>query len=132
LADAGSGAASAGVDAGGWQPWSVQALTQARDAGRPVFVDFTAAWCVSCQVNKQLVLDRERVVQAMERADVLRLRADWTRRDPSITAELASHGRTGVPLYLLYPPGSSQAAVLPELLTQAVVLEALGALGGPH
>ncbi len=118
--------------AAAWQPWSVDAVARARAAGRPVFVDFTAAWCVSCQVNKQLVLDRASVVQAMARADVLRLRADWTSRDPEISAELARHGRNSVPLYLLFQPGQEQPAVLPELLTQGIVLEALAGLGSAH
>src|SRR5690606_11704604 len=88
----------ASADAAAWHPWSPEALAQARAAGRPVFVDFTAAWCVSCQVNKKLVLDRDTVVEAMRSAGMLRLKADWSNRDPGITAELARHGRNGVPL----------------------------------
>ena len=124
-ADVGDSASSA--DPAAWHPWSVDAVTLASAAGRPVFVDFTAAWCVSCQVNKKLVLDREAVVRAMRSADVLRLRADWTSRDEVIGAELARHGRNGVPLYLLYRPGSAQPVVLPELLTPGIVVAAIEA-----
>lgn len=118
----------ASADAAAWHPWSPEALAQARAAGRPVFVDFTAAWCVSCQVNKKLVLDRDTVVEAMRSAGMLRLKADWTNRDPGITAELARHGRNGVPLYLVYLPGVEQPVVLPELLTNGIVLDALAGL----
>ena len=116
-------------DAAAWHPWSVDAVVGALATGRPVFVDFTAAWCVSCQVNKKLVLDRDPVVTAMKQADVLRLKADWTSRDPAITAELARHGRNGVPLYLVYLPGAAAPIVLPELLTDGIVLDALDASG---
>lgn len=109
----------------GWGTWSDRAVNDALSAGRPVFVDFTAAWCVSCQVNKKLVLETARVRQAFTASNVLLLRADWTRQDPLITAELARHGRNGVPLYLVYRPGLSQPVVLPELLTTAMVIEAL-------
>ena len=115
-------------EAGAWETWTPQRVQQARADGRPVFVDFTAAWCVSCQANKKLVLEREAVVAQMTRYNVLRLRADWTQRDPAITAELARHGRNGVPLYLLYDPAGRAPRVLPEILTVGIVTEALGAL----
>lgn len=108
-----------------WAPWSAQAVSQALAAGRPVFVDFTAAWCVSCQANKKLVLETASVRQAFAAGNVTLLRADWTRQDPLITAELARHGRNGVPLYLVYRPDQSQPVVLPELLTTAIVIESL-------
>ncbi len=116
------------LDASVWEPWSRQRVTQALAEGRPVFVDFTAAWCVSCQANKKLVLDRDAIVQEMARRNVLRLRADWTQRDPAITAELAHHGRNGVPLYLLYDSPSRPPRVLPELLTVGIVSDALGTI----
>ncbi len=126
---AGQGAQfAAGQSTNGWSVWSVDAVERARSAGQPVFVDFTAAWCVSCQANKKLVLDREAVAGEMQRLGVLRLRADWTQRDPAITAALASHGRNGVPLYLLYLPGEAQPQLLPEILTPGIVLEALAQL----
>lgn len=111
-----------GTKAASWAPWSEQRVAQALAEGHPVFVDFTAAWCVSCQANKRLALDRESVRGAFERAGVVRLRADWTHRDPAITAALASHGRNGVPLYLYYTPGRARPTVLPELLTPGIVL----------
>jgi thiol:disulfide interchange protein/DsbC/DsbD-like thiol-disulfide interchange protein len=119
---------AAALDAPGltWTPWSEAAVAQARAAGRPVFVDFTAAWCVSCQVNKRLVLESESVRTAFARAQVTLLQADWTRQDAAITAELARHGRNGVPLYLVYLPEQPAPRVLPELLTARMVLEALG------
>ena len=108
-----------------WQDWSEARVAQAQAQGRAVFVDFTAAWCVTCQANKQLVLERQAVRQAFERDQVVLLRADWTRRDPVIAAALAQHGRNGVPLYLLYRPNQPAPIILPELLTVATVLEAL-------
>lgn len=108
-----------------WQQWSVGGVTQALAAGRPVFIDFTAAWCISCQVNKRLVLQSGEVVAAFRQHNVVAMRADWTQRDPAITAELARHGRNAVPLYLLYKPGASAPQVLPELLRNRVVLDAL-------
>jgi len=108
-----------------WEPWSEQRVAEAVTQGRPVFIDFTAAWCVSCQANKKLVLERGAVVDEMRRLDVLALRADWTQRDPAITAALARHGRNGVPLYLVYRPGQAAPDVLPELLTVQRVLDAL-------
>jgi thiol:disulfide interchange protein DsbD len=112
----------------GWLPWDEARVASAVAAGQPVFVDFTAAWCVSCQVNKKLVLDRAPVADEMSRRRVLRLRADWTNRDASITAALARHGRNGVPLYLLYVPGEPAPRVLPEILTPGLVIEALASL----
>jgi thiol:disulfide interchange protein/DsbC/DsbD-like thiol-disulfide interchange protein len=108
-----------------WESWSQERVEQAIADGRPVFVDFTAAWCVSCQANKKLVLERGAVVEAMRARGVVALRADWTQRDPAITAALARHGRNGVPLYLVYRPGARQPEVLPELLTVGTVLDAL-------
>ena len=114
-----------GQAAGAWEPWSEERVGAARAAGRTVFVDFTAAWCVSCQANKKLVLERSAVADAMRDAGVVTLRADWTQRDPAITAALARHGRNGVPLYLVYRPGETEPRVLPELLTVGLVLEAI-------
>jgi thiol:disulfide interchange protein DsbD len=108
-----------------WAAWSDAAVSAALADGRTVFVDFTAAWCVSCQANKKLVLEREAVTSAMREQRVVALRADWTQRDPAITAALARHGRNGVPLYLVLRPGDARPRVLPELLTTAVVLDAI-------
>jgi len=128
---AGQRASQAGADAlaaVAWQPWSEERVREAREAKRPVFVDFTAAWCVSCQVNKRLVLERDSIVAEMAERGVLRLKADWTNRDPRITQALARFGRNGVPLYLVYRPDEREPRVLPELLTQGIVREALAGL----
>jgi thiol:disulfide interchange protein DsbD len=108
----------------GWQPWTPDLVAAARSSQRPVFVDFTAAWCVTCQLNKRLVLERGEVLSAFASADAVLLRADWTRHDPAITAELARLGRGGVPVYALYPP-SGEVLLLPEILAPAVVIDAL-------
>lgn len=121
----GSAASRASGERIAWEAWSDRRVDEALAEGRPVFVDFTAAWCVSCQANKKLVLDRDAVIEAMRTRGVVALRADWTQRDPAITAALARHGRNGVPLYLVFRPGSPEPAVLPELLTVATVVDAL-------
>ena len=123
-----TGASAAAITSQPWAIWSVEAVDAARASGRPVFVDFTAAWCVSCQANKKLVLERATVSEALQAGGVVTFRADWTRQDPAITAELARHGRSGVPLYLLYDPRALEPAILPELLSTGIVLDALAAL----
>ncbi len=109
-----------------WQPYSQATLDGARAAGKPVFIDFTAAWCLSCQVNERLVLKSAEVQQQFRSHDIVLIRADWTQYDSAITKELASVGRSGVPTYVLYPAvKESTADVLPELLTKPIVLDAL-------
>lgn len=109
-----------------WQPYSQQALDQARAAGHPVFIDFTAAWCLSCQVNERLVLRSADVQHQLAEHKLTLLKADWTQYDPEITRELASLNRSGVPTYVIYPVGSNASPdVLPELLTKDVVLAAI-------
>ncbi|MBI1394946.1 MAG: thiol:disulfide interchange protein [Betaproteobacteria bacterium] len=109
---------------GSWTPYSEAALATARAAG-PVFVDFTAAWCVTCQVNKRVVLDTEPVVRAFESHGVTRLLADWTNRDDEIGRALARLGRSGVPVYVFYPAGGGAPELLPELLTRDIVMAAI-------
>jgi len=113
---------AAGID---WQPWSSAAVDAQRAAGRPVFVDFTAAWCISCQVNKRVALDTAAVSARFAQLGVVPLKADWTRYDPAITQALAGFGRSGVPLYVYYPPGAPPQ-LLPAVLTPGAVLQALG------
>jgi thiol:disulfide interchange protein DsbD len=111
-----------------WRPFDPQAIRAELEGGRAVFVDFTADWCLTCKANEQLVLADARVEAEFERLDVARFKADWTRRDERIRAELAAHGRAGVPLYLVYSPHAPEKpSVLPELLTIGRVLEALRA-----
>jgi thiol:disulfide interchange protein DsbD len=90
-----------------------------------VFVDFTAAWCISCQVNKQVALDTDAVARRFAELGVAALEADWTRYDPAITQALAGFGRSGVPLTVYYPP-HGEPRLLPAVLTPALVLDALG------
>lgn len=111
-----------------WQPWSPATLSQFQSQGRPVFVDFTASWCLSCQVNERVALDRPQVQQAFASANVVLLRADWTRHDPAITQALAALGRDSVPVYLLYAPGQSSPRVLPAVLTPGMVVDAVDKL----
>jgi thiol:disulfide interchange protein DsbD len=109
-----------------WTPYSQQALDQARTSGHPVFIDFTAAWCLSCQVNERLVLKSADVQHQFSKNKVTLLRADWTQYDPEITKQLASVNRSGVPTYVIYPASpTAPADVLPELLTKDIVLTAL-------
>ena len=100
----------------GWQPWAPGAAEALVASGRPVFVDFTAAWCVTCQYNKKTTLANSEVLADLHAKNVALLRADWTRRDPAITAALAQLGRNGVPVYVFYRPGKPPV-VLTEVLS---------------
>lgn len=113
--------------ANGWEAFSPERVEDLRAAGEPVFIDFTAAWCLSCQVNKRVALDTRAVTDAFAARGVNRMRADWTHYDPVITEALESFGRSGVPLYVLYPPGG-EPILLPEILTPGLVLSALDRL----
>ena len=93
-------------------------------AGKPVFVNLTAAWCITCKVNERVALDTDAVRAAMRERGITYLKGDWTSRNPEITRLLERHGRSGVPLYLLYA-GGAEPAVLPQILTEGTVLAAL-------
>lgn len=108
----------------GWEAFSEKRVTDLRAEGRPVFIDFTAAWCLTCQVNKKTVLEREDVRKAFADKKVALIEADWTNQDAAISKALEAFGRQGVPLYVYYPP-HGEAKVLPALLTKAIVLESL-------
>jgi len=108
-------------------PWSATAVEAALAEGRPVLVNFTADWCVTCKINERTSLSSAGLKDAMARSNAVYLVGDWTRRDDAITAELQRHGRSGVPLYLLYSPGSPEPRILPQLLTEGVVIDALKA-----
>ena len=111
----------------GWEPFSSRRVAELTAEGRPVFVDFTAAWCITCQVNKRLVLTDARVRDAFARGDVALLRADWTRRDPAITQALTALGRSGVPVYVLYRT-RGDPVLFPEVLQRQSLIDAIAAL----
>jgi thiol:disulfide interchange protein/DsbC/DsbD-like thiol-disulfide interchange protein len=110
-----------------WQQFSQATLDKALASGRPVFIDFTADWCITCKTNERFALDTPKVRQEFSKRNVIALKADWTKGDPEITEILKKHGRAGVPMYLVYPSGSKETepVLLPELITSQTVLDAL-------
>jgi len=104
-----------------WQPWSPTTLEQARQTGRPVFVDFTAAWCLICKANEAAALDVPETIALFEQHGIIALKADWTRRPREMTEAIESYGRAGVPIYVFYPRPGAEAVLLPETLTPDVV-----------
>ncbi len=109
----------------GWEPWSAELVAQRRAEGRPVFVDFTADWCITCKANEANAIDREETLAVFKKHGYATLKGDWTNADPKITAVLKEFNRSGVPLYLVYPAGAGQAELLPQVLTKDLVIEAL-------
>ena len=126
-APARSASAGAASDDREWTAFTPAAVATLTASGRPVFVDFTAAWCVTCQVNKRLVLNADDVRARFAEKRVALVRADWTRRDPAITQALSALGRNGVPVYVLYRPGK-EPLLLPEVLQRSTMHEALATL----
>jgi thiol:disulfide interchange protein DsbD len=126
VAGAGPAPSPARASADGWEPFSPKRLDELRAAGKPVFVNITAAWCLTCLVNERVALRSPAVTDVFARKGVVTLKADWTNRDPVITRVLGSFGRSGVPLYLLYAPGTTGGpVVLPQILSEGVVVDAI-------
>jgi thiol:disulfide interchange protein DsbD len=121
-------ATTSSVASGEWEPWSVAAVANYQAHGRPVFVDFTAKWCLSCQVNERVALSQPEVRKAFADSNVALLRADWTQHDEAIAQTLTSLGRSGVPAYALYVPNDKNPRLLPEVLTPGIVTDALTSL----
>ena len=116
----------AGGDGIAWTPFSLAGLDEDLKGSRPVFLDFTAEWCLTCKVNEKTVLGTRDVIDKFRALNVLPVRADWTNRNPDITKLLAKFGRSGVPLYVVFPPGKPDTPiVLPEVITSGIVLDAL-------
>jgi thiol:disulfide interchange protein len=107
-----------------WEPWSPRRVAEARAGGKAVFVNFTAAWCITCLVNERVALRSPAVAEAFARKGVVYLKADWTNRSPEIAAALEVFGRSGVPLYVLYPPRAAPTILAP-VLTEGSILEAI-------
>ena len=108
-----------------WEPWSRERIAQLQAEDRPIYVDFTARWCATCQANKQVVFTSDAVKQVLRQRKVALLKADWTNSDPLITAELLKWNRSAVPFNLVYLPGAAQPKILPEILTPSIVLGAI-------
>ncbi len=116
-----------GKDASALEPqtWTPGRVAELQAEGHVVFVDFTASWCVTCQVNERLALSSKKVSRAFKKANAVYLVGDWTNRNADIARELAKHGRAGVPLYLVYHPGEEIPQILPQLLTEGMVITAI-------
>jgi thiol:disulfide interchange protein DsbD len=126
-AETGKAAAKPSSD-GVWEAWSPERVAELREAGRPVFINFTAQWCLTCQVNERIALRRGGPVERrLRELGVAALKADWTDRNDRIAEAITGYGRAGVPLYVLYAPGAERPVLLPELLTPGIVLDALDA-----
>jgi len=110
---------------GGWEKFTPERLASELQQGHSIFIDFTAEWCITCKFNESTVLETAAVRAAFSERQIVKLKADWTNGDPAITKLLKQFGRPGVPLYVLYPGGTAQPYVFPELLTKNIVLEKL-------
>jgi thiol:disulfide interchange protein len=108
-----------------FQAYSPELLTELRASGQPVFINLTADWCITCLVNERVALSSEKVTQLINDQGIVYLKGDWTNNDPQITALLNQFQRSGVPLYLVYPRGSGPAQILPQILSESMIIEAL-------
>jgi thiol:disulfide interchange protein/DsbC/DsbD-like thiol-disulfide interchange protein len=108
-----------------WEKWSPETVTKLRAEGKTIYVDFTARWCATCQTNKKIVFHSDAVLRAFAAKKIVTLRADWTNKDPAITAELAKYQRSAVPFNVIWQPGKAEPVILPELLTPSIVLDAV-------
>ncbi|MBP2227422.1 suppressor for copper-sensitivity B [Azospirillum agricola] len=129
---AGAGAVTVTEAAARWTGFDEAAIRDHVAAGRTVFVDVTADWCITCQANKKLVLNRDTVAKRFDDPALVAMRADWTRPDDGIARFLASHGRYGIPFNIVYGPGAPRGIALPELLSEAAVIEALDRAARPQ
>ena len=120
--------AVSGLTKGDWIAFSPERLQSELAAGRTVFIDFTAAWCITCLVNERVALETAAVHHAFEQAGVVKLKGDWTNRDPEITSSLKELGRAGVPLYLFWAPGAERPKILPQVLTESLILSELSSI----
>ena len=108
-----------------WQPYSEELLGELRQAGRPVFINLTADWCITCLVNERVALGTEVFYQSLAENDVTYLKGDWTNNDAEITKLLNQYQRSGVPLYLMYPNGPGEAEILPQILLKPMIVAAI-------
>jgi thiol:disulfide interchange protein DsbD len=112
-----------------WEPWSEKRVAELRAEGRPVFIDFTAAWCLTCKVNERVAFSSAEVRKIAGERNIAMLKADWTNRDAAITRALSSFGRSGVPLYVLYEADpSASPRLLPEILSPGILIETFSKL----
>jgi thiol:disulfide interchange protein DsbD len=109
-----------------WQPYSLSKLEAALQEKKTVFIDFTADWCLTCKVNEKTVLESQPVIDKLKTLNVVTMQADWTTQNPEISKLLSKFNRSGVPLYVIFPgKNPTKPIVLPEIITQSLVLEAL-------
>lgn len=111
-----------------WEPYSAKRLDDLRAGNRPVLLEFTAAWCLTCQANHRLLFSSSRVINTLREKDVVLMIADWTKNDPEITTAISSYGRSGVPLNVFLDPGHRQPVILPQILTADTLIETVSGL----
>lgn len=115
---------SVGVGLHQSEPYSPERLGLALTEQQPVFINLTADWCITCKINERVAINRRVVADTFAEQNVLFLKGDWTNADPIITQLLNEHGRSGVPLYLVYRPGGDQPKILPQVLTVDILVDA--------